>query len=309
MTGTKNKATDPSYAAVHNERELSKDPNDINTMMNSSFFRDQLFEANAERMFKVNKELKRSYLFTLFSQLIIAYLMLVAFLFKFMHTFSSLIVESGSERFVTSGCLINFPVAVLGIVMTVIANRWFNRNCNNVLLICMVIYGFTGIFAIAGTVDDIGRFLGLFMLAVGVVGAYRTNKTREAFDELDYLVTQEGFPTFNSAMFSMHRSRFVRYREKWEGKHPISSTGYSEFEKPTEKMIVTAAEKPDEMDGIAADNLTCEEWFENSLSKSEEKKEEVLSDNAMNGLAYDTEGSGDENFYKDQADPAIKKSL
>ena len=57
----KKSVTDPSFAAVQNERELSKDPTDITAAMNSSFFRDQLFESNAERMFKVNQTLKRPY--------------------------------------------------------------------------------------------------------------------------------------------------------------------------------------------------------------------------------------------------------
>lgn len=305
----KKSVTDPSFAAVQNERELSKDPTDITAAMNSSFFRDQLFESNAERMFKVNQTLKRSYFVTLISQLIIAYVMLIGFFYKFLHTFYSVISLPGSEQYITSGCLINFPVALLGIAMTVIANRWFNRNCNIVLLICMVIYGATGLFAMAGMVDDIGRLMGIFMFAAGIWGAYRTNKTREAFDELDYLVTQEGFPTFNSAMFSMHRSRYVRYREKWENKHTGGSTGYSEYEKPTENIIVTAAEKPDEMDGISADNSSCEEWFENSKIKSAEKKEEVLAENAMNDLAYSSEVSEEQNFYEEQADPVIKKIL
>ena len=305
---TKKRETDPSFASTMNEREISKDHSDINSTMNSSFFRDQLFELNAQRMFKVNKNLRISYRVTLIMQLIIAYCMCVGFFYKFLNTFYWLIYSPGSAQYMTTGCLIAFPTALLGIVMTIIANKWFNRNCCIVLLLCMVVYGFIGLFAIMGKVDDIGRFGGFLMFTASLIGGYMANLTRSSFDELDYLVTQEGFPTFNSSMFSMHRSRYVRFRERWEKKHR-TSTGYSEFEKPTENIIVTEAEAPDRMDGISANANSCEEWFSDNKVKAEEQSGEILNKHAMDGLSYESAISDDDNYYIEQANPTKKRVL
>lgn len=295
------------YAKRMNNAELEK-TNDIKHSFNSSYLRDQNFEINGKRMDKVNTDLDRSFKIGLLFSIGLTYFSAVLFVQHFLRVMSNIVVGI-HPRFVFSGWLTVLPFAIAGIVMTVLANRLFKKKCAAVLYIIYIVYGLVGVLSFFGLWDDmsykdgIQYLIGGILCAVSIIGLLRCNRTYEALKELDYLVTQEGFPTFNSAMFYMHRSRFVRYREKWESQNRKQSS-YSELEKPLENMIVTKSEEPDRMDGISAAEEDKEKWFINNKIMEQEYKEEAADNDYMGNLSSEGQTLPEtESYYEQKADP------
>ncbi|MGN0696428.1 MAG: hypothetical protein ACI4J5_06665 [Oscillospiraceae bacterium] len=296
------------YAKRMNNAELEK-TRDIKNSFNSSFLRDQNFEMNGKRMEKVNTDLDRSFKIGLVFSIALTYFSLVLFVSHFMRVMANIVLLNDHQQFVFSGWLTVFPFAITGIVMTVLANRMFKKKCAVVLYIVYIVYGLVGLLSFFGLWDDmsykdgIQYIIGGILCAVSVVGLIRCNRTYEALKELDYLVTQEGFPTFNSAMFYMHRSRFVRYREKWESQNRKQSS-YSELEKPVENVIVTKSEDPHQMEGVSAAEEDKEKWFINNKLMEQEYKEEAADVDYMGNLSAEEKSLPEtDSYYEQKADP------
>lgn len=307
------------YAKRMNNAELEK-TKDIKNSFNSSYLRDQNFEINGKRMEKVNSDLNLSFKAGLVIQILMTYFSIVLFLQHFSRVVSTIVgtemasMLSGEDvsvhpQFNTSGWLVIAPFAIMGIVMTVLANRLFKKKCAVVLYIIYIVYGSVGLLSMFGLWDDmsykdgIQYIIGGILCAVSVVGLLFCNRTYEALKELDYLVTQEGFPTFNSAMFYMHRSRFVRYREKWENQNRKQSS-YSEMEKPVENVIVTKSEDPNEMEGVSAADEDKEKWFINNKLMEQEYKEEAADNDYMGNLTAEEHILPEsDSYYEQTADP------
>lgn len=295
------------YAKRMNNAELEK-TNDIKNSFNSSYLRDQNFEINEKRMEKVNTDLNRSFKIGLVFSIGLTYFSTVLFVQHFLRVMSQIIVDI-HPQFVFSGWLTILPFAITGIVMTVLANRLFKKKCAVVLYIIYIVYGLVGLLSILGLWDDmsfndgIQYLIGGILCAISFVGLMCCNRTYEALKELDYLVTQEGFPTFNSAMFYMHRSRFVRYREKWESQNRKQSS-YSELEKPVEKVIVTKSEDPNQMEGVSAAEEDKEKWFIANKIMEQEYKEEAEDNDYMGNLSAEAHTLPEsDSYYEQKADP------
>lgn len=295
------------YARRMNNAELEK-TNDIKNSFNSSYLRDQNFEINEKRMEKVNTDLNRSFKIGLVFSIGLTYFSAVLFVQHFLRVMSEIIVGI-HQRFVFSGWLTILPFAITGIVMTVLANRLFKKKCAVVLYIIYIVYGLVGLLSILGLWDDmsfkdgIQYLIGGILCAISFVGLMCCNRTYEALKELDYLVTQEGFPTFNSAMFYMHRSRYVRYREKWESQNRKQSS-YSELEKPLENVIVTKSENPHEMEGVSANAEDREKWFIANKIMEQEYKEEAADNDYMGDLSAEAHSLPEsDSYYEQKADP------
>ncbi|MGN1415577.1 MAG: hypothetical protein ACI4XF_01950 [Oscillospiraceae bacterium] len=296
------------YAKRMNNAELEK-TNDIKNSFNSSYLRDQNFEINGKRMEKVNTDLNRSFRIGLFFSIALTYFSAALFVSHFVRIMANIVFLNEHNPFMFSGWLTVLPFAITGIVMTVLANRLFKKKCAVVLYITYIVYGIVGLLSFFGLWDDmsyrngIQYIIGAILCAVSVVGLILCNRTYEALKELDYLVTQEGFPTFNSAMFYMHRSRFVRYREKWESQNRKQSS-YSELEKPLENVIVTKPEDPNKMEGISAAEEDKEKWFINNKIMEQEYKEEAAENDYMGNLSADAHSLPEnDSYYEQKADP------
>lgn len=296
------------YAKRMNNAELEK-TKDIKNSLNSSFLRDQNFEINGKRMEKVNSDLNLSFRAGLVISIALTYFSIVLFVSHFIRIMANVLLLDNHQQFILSGWLVITPFAITGIIMTVLANRLFKKKCAVVLYIIYIVYGIVGLLSMFGLWDDmrykegIQYIFGIILFAVSFFGLLLCNRTYEALKELDYLVTQEGFPTFNSAMFYMHRSRFVRYREKWESQNRKQSS-YSEMEKPVENIIVTRSEDPNEMEGISAAEEDKEKWFINNKLMEQEYKEEIADNDYMGNLSAEEHTLPEsDSYYEQKADP------
>ncbi|MBQ8568800.1 MAG: hypothetical protein IJ446_06255 [Oscillospiraceae bacterium] len=282
-------------------------------LMESSFLRDQNFELNGERMLRANRCFDFSFRFGM-TGLIMAYASAVLFAQRLTTTLAggligSIVTDIMSKEYDRSalaynisGWLCTLPIALLGPIMALFANRLYKKWASIILYIIYVLYFVIGVLGVGGVWDDIDLTIGILLMAYGIIGVWSADMCWRSLKELDYLVTQEGFPSFNLAMQYFGRSRYVKFRENWLKKEKKYDY-YSEKARPVANITVTAAETPDGMDGISADAKSGEQWFENNQSLTEEEKKADMEDNAMDGIDCSAlELPEDESYYRDPSD-------
>lgn len=284
----------------------------------STLLRDQNFEVNGEKMMTVNRDTNISFWFGCVSGLLLVYVTLIACL-----AVMGRIAASGAMAQIvtliggvtdTSGAVVGFSgwfaanILALGVFpFSFLANKFYSKLCGILLYADYVLFFVLGIIALLEVPDDMPWWLGIPMIIYGVVGFWTADLCFRSLKELDYLVTQEGFPTFNLSMHYFGRSRYVKFREKWLDKNKKLNY-YSESEKPVENVIVTAAETADGMDGVSADSGSEEKWFEKNMEMTAAAKENVPEDDVMDGIDLSgLELPEEESFYRDKADPKRKE--
>ncbi len=285
----KGKEYNPIKTLEHTKRINDAGLNvNANSMYNSTMLRDQNFDINQKMMFKAERNLDFSFKLGLAFQLFMCFLSAVWFFHNVVRVVSAPLFtaiasltpdyyEANHIEWMTSGCLVMFPFTLLGIVMTILANKFMSNKFTFWLYVSYALYALVGVTAYFSLWDDFAYapgmnvIFGTLISIIAFTGLTLCNHTHDAVKDIEYLVTQEGFPTFNSAMFYMHSSKFVKYREKWEKKHK-SAADYKAVdatEVAEEKIIVTAPDSPDRMDYVAV--------HEDDVNESLNEKETVFS--------------------------------
>lgn len=288
-------------------------------LMESSYLRDQNFELNGERMFQANKYFNLSFRFGL-TGLIMSFFSVVLFLQRLTTTLAGGLIgtiatqimskeyDRSALAFNISGWLCVLPVSIVGTLMAFFGNRLYKKWAAIILYLVYILYFIIGVLGVGGIWDDINVKGGAILMAYGIVGFWTADICWRSLKELDYLVTQEGFPGFNLAIQYFGRSRYVKFRENWLKKEKKYDF-YSEKSRPVENVTITEADTPDGMDGIAADSESGEQWFEKNQALSVEEKKVVLEENAMDGIDCSTlDLPEDESYYCDPSDKR-RKSL
>lgn len=259
---------------------------------NSSILRDQNFELNRKRMEKANKTLKRSYRIGLILELVILFYSVVLFWQHIVTAMYSVMSLGREYKFVSSGWVFVTPFAILGVIMTILANKYMDNKFTVWLYVSYAAFGIIGILSFFSVWDDMNFMKGInivfgsILCIESLVGIILCNHTYDAVKEVESLVNEEGFPTFNAAMFYMHSSKYVKYRERWEEKHKT----LDDYAKNDRKSDDTAAAS-DKMDGVEVKSSDIEKDFDEmksvTVNNSENKMDEVFA-NSDDDYTYQT---------------------
>lgn len=287
------------------------------SLYNSSMLRDQNFALCQKRMFDVNKTFKISFRVGLALQLLTLYFSIVLFFQNIVRVLTTAAaseflstvydeIERVNVNFETSGWICVTPFAILGTIMTIFANKYMDNKFTSWLYVSYAAFGIIGILSFFSLWDDMNYsenlnvIMGSVLCVDSVVGLLLCNHTYDAVKEIEELVTQEGFPSFDSAMFYMHSSKYVKYRERWEKKHKTIDD-YSKVERKCDEMIVTPPTSPDKMDGVCVSTDDIEKNFNEMESVT------VNDNNEMEEL--DVNMNFNENDYTYQTNDPKKKYL
>lgn len=281
--------------------------------LESTFLRDQNMEMNGERMRKALRWFRNAQLFGMISGAALSYISLLGFAYRLSTTLASAFLSQLTESifnaehnvipFQTSGWLIVLPLSAVIFFLSFFANTFHVKPCGRILSVIYPLFIAMGIAAGLGVFDDMARWFIIPLIIYGIAGFWLNDFTLRGFKELDYLVTQEGFPSFNLAIHYFKRSHYVKMREKWlkENRPPEY---FSEMDKPVENVAVPAPEVPGQMGNAAADKTETEEWFARNKAMSEEAHKLRLEENAMDGLPTEELKLPDsDDYYKEKAFP------
>ncbi|MDE6594154.1 MAG: hypothetical protein K2K57_13965 [Oscillospiraceae bacterium] len=100
----------------------------------------------------------------------------------------------------------------------------------------------------------------IFLAIYGFLGMWSQDFALRSYKELDYLVTQEGYPDFNFNLEKGRYSRYVKYRNSWLKKQKQMDY-FTPSERPAQKPITVRTESETQMEGIAVSESDKSEWF------------------------------------------------
>lgn len=281
--------------------------------LDSTFLRDQNMEMNGERMRGALKWFRHAQLFGLISGAALTYISLLGFTYRLTTTLASAAISKVTETifnsehsvipYHTTGWLIVLPLSAIVFFLSFFANTFHVRPCARILSVVYPLFIAVGIAAGLGVFDDMAWWFIFPFILYGIAGFWLNDFTLRGYKELDYLVTQEGFPSFNLAIHYFRRSHYVKMREKWL-KENKPAEYFSEMDRPVENVAEPLPETPGQMGNAAADKTETEEWFAKNKAMSAEALKINLEENAMDGLATEELKLPDsDDYYNEQVCP------
>ncbi len=202
----------------------------------------------------------------------------------------------------TSGWVIVLPISLVIFFLSFFANTCHVKWCGRALSVIYPLFIAIGIAAAWGVFDDMKWWMIFPLILYGIAGFWLNDFTLRGYKELEYLVSQEGFPSFNLAIHYFRRSHYVKMREKWlEGN---GGRSYSAAVTPHVEGTVTEPEAMGRMNGISVNADSVEAWLEENKKATEESVKERLEENEMDGLAVSPdELPEDESYYSEKIYP------
>lgn len=281
--------------------------------LDSTFLRDQNMEMNGERMKAALRGFRNAQLFGLISGVALSYISILGFTYRLSSTLASAAISKLTEiifnsehnvmPYNTTGWLIVLPLSAIVFFLSFFANTFHIKPCGRILSVVYPLFMAIGIAAGFGVFDDMAWWLIFPFMLYGIAGFWLNDFTLRGYKELDYLVTQEGFPSFNLAIHYFRRSHYVKMREKWL-KENKPAEYFSEMDRPVENVAEPVPELPGQMGSAAADKDETEEWFAKNKAMSEEALKANLEENAMDGLATEELKLPDsDDYYREQECP------
>ena len=168
-----------------------------------------------------------------------------------------------------------------------------------------------GILTGFGLFDDMNGFWAVMLMVYALAGFWINDFTVRGLKELDYLVTQEGFPTFNLAVFYLRRSHYVKMREKWLAEHPEQKTAPKiETEEKRMEMLDITAEKEQLgiIPNIQVTADSAEKWLEQNKLETDKKQNDSVKENAMDDLSTtDLILPDTDEYYAKSIEPKVKR--
>lgn len=295
--------------------------------LDSSFLRDQNFNINGERMRVAVRGFKVSLIYELISSAVMMYISFLSIVYKLSHVISTsvaanilskineMIVDTGKNvsatEYNTSGWLITIPLALITIVLSILGNSFNLKFAPKVMAFIYPAHIILGILAGFGLFDDMNNIAAVLLIIYGLAGFWINDLTTRGLKELDYLVTQEGFPTFNLAMFYFRRSHYAKMREKWLEQNPEKSepSKITTEEKRMEMLDVTAEEeKPGIIPNIQVTSESAEKWLEQNKLETDKKQYDSVMENGMDNLSTEDLVLPDtDEYYEQSITPKVKR--
>ena len=250
--------------------------------MESSYKRDQTFEQNQKRMLKANAVLTFNMFFDAISGLVLSYVSTLLFLYSFAHiTIVGLSEERRAAQYLDkavghnvvdfSGWLCVIPLALTTLAMSVVVSGFLKKWGVVVKYIVSFLYAVLGLLVFLGVTDDMPWYLGFSTMAYALIVFWITDHSYRALKEIDFLVTQEGFPLFDLNMHYMAKSHYVKMRKEWEERTKAQDY-YGEAERPLVPVVEITEDNA--MDGVAVDgDEKTEGWFARNRELSAENRE------------------------------------
>ena len=250
--------------------------------MESSYKRDQTFENNQRRMLKANAVLTFNMFFDAISGLVLSYVSTLMFLYTFAHiTIVGLSEERKAAQYLDkvighnvvdfSGWLYIVPLALTTLAMSVVVSGFLKKWGVVVKYIVSFLYAVLGLLIFLGVTDDMPWYLGFSTMAYALIVFWITDHSYRALKEIDFLVTQEGFPLFDLNMHYMAKSHYVKMRKEWEERSKAQDY-YGEAERPIAPVVEITEDNA--MDGVSVDgDEKTEGWFARNRALSAENRE------------------------------------
>lgn len=295
--------------------------------LDSTFLRDQNFAINGERMRVALRGFKISLIYELISSAAMMYLSFLMVLYKsasvisnsvasnILETINEVIVDTGksisSTAYETSGWLITFPLALLTFIFAILGNTFHHKFAPKIMTVIYPAHIILGILAGFGLFDDMNGFWAVMLIVYALAGFWMNDFTARGLKELDYLVTQEGFPTFNLAIFYFRRSHYAKMREKWLEQHPEQKTAPKiETEEKRMEMLEITAEKEQlgVIPNIQVTADSAEKWLDLNKLETDKKQNDSVKENAMDDLSTaDLILPDTDEYYAKSIEPKVKR--
>lgn len=295
--------------------------------LDSTFLRDQNFDINGERMRVALRGFKISLIYELISSAAMMYLSFLMVLYKsasvisnsiarnLLDTINEVVIDTGknisSVAYNTSGWLITFPLALLTIIFSLLGNTFHLKFAPKVMAVIYPAHLILGILAGFGLFDDMNGFWAVMLMIYALAGFWINDFTIRGLKELDYLVTQEGFPTFNLAIFYFRRSHYAKMREKWLAEHPEPKAAPKlETEEKRMEMLDITVEKEQlgVIPNIQVTADSAEKWLEQNKLETDKKQSDSVKENAMDDLSTaDLILPDTDEYYAKSIEPKVKR--
>ncbi|MGN0643151.1 MAG: hypothetical protein ACI4JJ_08375 [Huintestinicola sp.] len=274
--------------------------------MESEFVRDQNFELNNNSMREVRKRFRISFGYNFGSAFALFFLSGYGLLYWLFSGTTDIVADLLMDYEITgyqlNPWIITMPLSIAMIVCTMLGCRYFRRKANFVNYILFAAYFILGLLCLGGIINQAvlgGRyFFGFFMMAYSMAGIWTTDLAQRNFKELDYLVTQEGFPDFDLNMNYMGRSRYVKMRERWLKKEKKFEY-YSPSEKPEKKYYIVPDENKDKMESLSIDSENKDNWFTKGEQAKTTSENLGIMDEIATDFSFEDEPSEQEPQEKD----------
>lgn len=291
--------------------------------LDSSFLRDQNFEINGERMRVTVRGFKISLVYQLITSALMMYFSGIVVLYKVASviggSFNAVVVPlfiEGAETpdvpvYDLSGWLIAAGFGVLIIIFSILGNSFNIKWAPRVISVIYPLHVIIGVLGGFGLFDDMNILSCIVFVIYGMAGFWINDLTVRGIKELDYLVTQEGFPTFNLAIFYFGRSHYVKMREKWLAKNP-AETPKKILETEEKRMELIDVTAEDEQPGIIPNIKVTEEsannWLDRNKAETDKKILDSVTENAMDDLSTENLALPDSEEYYQKIDcPRFKR--
>lgn len=291
--------------------------------LDSSFLRDQNFEINGERMRVTVRGFKISLVYQLITSALMMYFSGIVVLYKVASviggSFNAVVVPlfiEGAETpdvpvYDSSGWLIAAGFGVLIIIFSILGNSFNIKWAPRVISVIYPLHVIIGVLGGFGLFDDMNILSCIVFVIYGMAGFWINDLTVRGIKELDYLVTQEGFPTFNLAIFYFGRSHYVKMREKWLAKNP-AETPKKVLETEEKRMELINVTAEDEQPGIIPNIKVTEEsannWLDRNKAETDKKILDSVIENAMDDLSTENLALPDSEEYYQKIDcPRFKR--
>lgn len=291
--------------------------------LDSSFLRDQNFEINGERMRVTVRGFKISLVYQLITSALMMYFSGIVVLYKVASviggSFNAVVVPlfiEGAETpdvpvYDSSGWLIAAGFGVLIIIFSILGNSFNIKWAPRVISVIYPLHVIIGVLGGFGLFDDMNILSCIVFVIYGMAGFWINDLTVRGIKELDYLVTQEGFPTFNLAIFYFGRSHYVKMREKWLAKNP-AETPKKVLETEEKRMELIDVTAEDEQPGIIPNIKVTEEsannWLDRNKAETDKKILDSVIENAMDDLSTENLALPDSEEYYQKIDcPRFKR--
>lgn len=291
--------------------------------LDSSFLRDQNFEINGERMRVTVRGFKISLVYQLITSALMMYFSGIVVLYKVASviggSFNAVVVPlfiEGAETpdvpvYDSSGWLIAAGFGVLIIIFSILGNSFNIKWAPRVISVIYPLHVIIGVLGGFGLFDDMNILSCIVFVIYGMAGFWINDLTVRGIKELDYLVTQEGFPTFNLAIFYFGRSHYVKMREKWLAKNP-AETPKKVLETEEKRMELINVTAEDEQPGIIPNIKVTEEsannWLDRNKAETDKKILDSVTENAMDDLSTENLALPDSEEYYQKIDcPRFKR--
>lgn len=292
--------------------------------LDSSFLRDQNFEINGERMRVTVRGFKISLAYQLITSALMMYISGIVVLYKVASviggSFNAVVVPlfvegadtPGVPVFDTSGWLIAAGLGIFIIILSILGNSFNIKWAPRVISVIYPLHVIIGVLGGFGLFDDMNILSCIVFVIYGIAGFWINDLTVRGIKELDYLVTQEGFPTFNLAIFYFGRSHYVKMREKWLEKNPIDETPKKVIESEEKRMELIEVTAEDEQPGVIPNIKVTEDsankWLEQNKAETEQKILESVTENVMDDLSTEDLVLPDsEEYYREITSPRFPR--